>query len=48
VTGYQQSEHHLMRPEFLMEVKTVPPPAAFFEKPLDEKAFLAAVAKALS
>jgi CheY-like chemotaxis protein len=48
VTGYQQSEHHLMKPEFLMEVKTVPPPAAFFEKPLDEKAFLAAVAKALA
>jgi len=47
VTGYQQTEHHQMNPEFLMEVKTVPPPAAFFEKPFDEKEFLAAVARAL-
>ena len=30
VTGYQQTEHHQMRPEFLMDVKTVPPPAAFW------------------
>ena len=48
VTGYQQTEHHQMNPEFLMEVKTVPPPAAFFEKPFEEKAFLAAIEKALA
>lgn len=48
VTGYQQTEHYQMNPEFLMEVKTVPPPAAFFEKPFDEKAFLEAVERALA
>jgi CheY-like chemotaxis protein len=48
VTGYQQTEHRQMNPEFLMEVKTVPRPVAFFEKPLDEKEFLDAVAKALA
>ena len=48
VTGYQQTEHHQMNPEFLMEVKTVPPPAAFFEKPFEEKEFLAAIEKALA
>jgi len=48
VTGYQQTEHHQMNPEFLMEVKTVPPPAAFFEKPFEEKEFLAAVERALA
>ena len=47
VTGYQQTEHHQMRPEFLMDVKTVPPPAAFFEKPFDEKQFLETVRKTI-